>query len=109
MKPNPLLPSGKKAGSWDGEVIARSHLPQPHRVTIDRAVKTFLAELHETLAFATHKKYRLPLKRFVAFSEKRGYVMMDQWEPSDVREFRTSWGVSPQTAGHNLSMVKPYF
>ena len=102
----------EKAGSWDGEVTAPEPLPQPaqpHRVTIARAVKTFLAELHETLAFATHKKYRLLLKRFVEFSEKRGYVMMDQWEPSDVREFRTSWGVSPQTAGRNMSMVKPFF
>jgi hypothetical protein len=102
----------EKAGSWDGEAAVPEPLPQPaqpHRVTIDRAVKAFLAELHETLAFATHKKYRLLLKRFVEFSEKRGYVMMDQWEPSDVREFRTSWGVSPQTAGRNMSMVKPFF
>jgi hypothetical protein len=58
----------EKAGSWDGETAVPEPLPrpaEPHRVTIDRAVKAFLAELHETLAFATHKKYRLLLKRFV--------------------------------------------
>jgi hypothetical protein len=95
-----------------GEIIVPEPLPQPaqaHRVAIERATKAFLTELQKTLAFATHKKYRLLLKRFVAFSEKRGYVMMDQREPSDVREFRTSWGVSPQTAGCNMSIVKPFF
>ena len=36
------------------------------------------------------KKYRLLFTRFKEFSERRGYVMIDQWEPPDVREFRTS-------------------
>lgn len=103
----------EKAGSWDGKATLQEPLPQqpaqPHRVTIEQAVKAFLAELQETAAFATHKKYRLLLKKFVEFSEKRGYVMMDQWEPVDVREFRSSWAISPQTAARNMSMVKPFF
>jgi hypothetical protein len=26
----------------------------------------------------------------VKFSEERGYVMIDQWEPIDVRQFRST-------------------
>jgi integrase len=44
-----------------------------------------------------------------AFSEKRGYVMLDQWTPLDVREFRSSWSVSPQTAIKNMSTLKSFF
>jgi integrase len=104
----------EKADSWDGQDKMEQPLPPPAevtpgRVTIDRAVKAFLAELHETLAFATHKKSRLLLKRFVEFSEKRGYVMMDQWEPSDVRGFRTSWAIDPQTGARRMAMLKPFF
>jgi len=101
-----------KNGSWTGEVTVPEPLPEPtnsHRVTIENAVKAFLKELKETAAFATHKKYRLLLKKFVEFSEKGGFAMMDQWEPTDVREFRSSWGISPQTAARNMSMVKPFF
>jgi hypothetical protein len=100
------------AGSWDGETTVPQPIPepeQPQRATIHKSVKSFLAELHETAAFATHKKYRLLLNKFQAFSEKRGYAMIDQWEPIDVREFRSSWAVSPQTAGRNMSMMKPFF
>jgi site-specific recombinase XerC len=35
--------------------------------------------------------------------------MIDQWTPIDVREFRTSWGVSPATATKNMSSVKAFF
>jgi integrase len=100
------------AGSWDGEAIVPEPLPetaQPHRVTIERAVKAFLDELQETAAFATHKKYRLLLTKLIEFSEKRGYVMIDQWEPTDVREFRTSWAINPQTGARRMSMLKPFF
>src|SRR5216683_7750259 len=42
-----------KLGSWNGEVIAPQALPVttvPQRVTVERAVKTFLAEVRETIA-----------------------------------------------------------
>ena len=35
--------------------------------------------------------------------------MIDQWEPLDVREFRSSWKVSPGTAVRNMAMLKPFF
>jgi integrase len=98
--------------SWDGEVTLPQPLPEttrPHRVTVEHAIKAFLAELQETAAFATHKKYRLLLTKMIEFSEKRGYVMIDQWEPPDVREFRTSWAINPQTGARRMSMLKPFF
>jgi hypothetical protein len=71
----------EKAGSWDGEVTMVEPPPeptQPHRADIERAVTAFLAELQETAAFATHKKYRLLLTKFNEFSTQRGYTMIDR-------------------------------
>jgi hypothetical protein len=79
------------------------------RTAIERAVKTFLDELQETAAFATHKKYRLLLTKLIEFSAQRGYVMIDQSDPTDVREFRTSWAINPQTRALRMSMLKPFF
>jgi integrase len=101
----------EKATSWNGEITLPEPLPeltQPSRVTIERAVKAFLAELQQTAALATHKKYRLLLTKLKEFSDKRGYVMIDQWEPTDVREFRTSWAINPQTGARRMSMLKPF-
>jgi integrase len=80
-----------------------------HRYPIPQATKAFLDELRETAAFATHKKYRLLMARLNKFSEQRGYVMIDQWEPLDVRQFRSTWPVSPQTAVRRMAMLKPFF
>jgi integrase len=35
--------------------------------------------------------------------------MIDQWGLSDVREFRSSWAVSPQTAPRRMSMLRAFF
>jgi hypothetical protein len=103
----------ERAGSWDEEIPAPQPPPavEPNgkRITIERATKAFLAELRETAAFATHKKYRLLLKRFEEFSDRLGYVMTDQWEPADVRQFRSASGVSPATAVRRMAMLKPFF
>ena len=111
--------AGRGETSWTsqdhlahGEVTVTEPLPkptQPSRVTIERAVKAFLDELQETAAFAAHKKYRLLPAKFKEFSEKRGYVRIDQWEPTDVREFRTSGAINPQTGARRMSMLKPFF
>ena len=38
------------------------------------------------------------LNKLKSFSDERGYIMIDQWGPSDVREFRSSWNVSARTS-----------
>jgi site-specific recombinase XerD len=35
--------------------------------------------------------------------------MIDEWEPTDVREFRTSWAINPQTGARRMSMLEPFF
>jgi integrase len=103
----------EEAGTWDGTIPQPPQRQVPskaeQRTTIQTACKLFLDELAETAAFATHKKYRLLLKRLVAFSQNKGYVMIDQWEPLDVRQFRSTWPVSPQTAVRRMAMLKPFF
>ena len=105
------------AGSWDGP--AKLQAPQPtipdapaqdtSRTTIERAIKAFTAEHQEHAASATQKKYRLLLAKLKAFADSRGYIMLDQWTPIDVREFRSSWPVSPQTSAKYMSVVKAFF
>jgi integrase len=101
------------AERWDGKLLP----PLPPVVnsvnregqTISGATVAFLAELLETAAPATHKKYRLFLNQFNAFSVDRGYVVLNQWEPVDVRQFRSTWKVSPPTAVRRMAMLKPFF
>jgi integrase/recombinase XerD len=100
------------AKSWANEPVP----PAPNttslaakRTTIAHAVEAFRNEFQEHAAFATQKKYRLMLNKLVSFSEHRGYIMIDQWGTSDVREFRSSWNVSPQTAPRRMSMVRAFF
>lgn len=104
------------AGSWSGESGATAIVPPealrahaPNRFPIAQATKLFLDELKQSAALATHKKYRLLMARFNRFSEERGYVMIDQWQPLDVRQFRMTWPVSPQTAVRRMAMLKPFF
>jgi integrase len=100
-------------GSWTGETPQPVALPAPKtspaRTTIAQATKAFLTEQAETAAAATQKKYRLLLKRLVEFSNASGYVMIDQWDPMDVRQFRSTWQVSGPTAARRMSMLKPFF
>jgi site-specific recombinase XerD len=78
-------------------------------ITIERAVKAFMAEFAETAAPNTQKKYRLLLQKLQDFAASKGYIMIDQWTPLDVREMRAAWNVSPQTAAKNISTIKAFF
>jgi len=103
----------ERIGTWDKVAPTPEPAPSseagPKRITIEHAVKVFLAELQETIANSTHKKYRLLLTKLKEFSASRGYVMIDQWETSDVREFRTSWAINPRTGARRMAMLKPFF
>lgn len=104
-------------GHWQAEPTVPP-APQPplesitsteQGVTIERASAAFLAEHAESSAPNTQKKYGIILKKLKAYSTEKGYVMIDQWGPIDVREFRQSWEVSPITAAKNMSVVKAFF
>ena len=49
------------------------------------------------------------LNKLKSFSDDRGYIMIDQWGPADIREFRSSWNVSARTAPRRMSMVRSFF
>jgi site-specific recombinase XerD len=107
----------EKSGSWDGQdkIEEPVSLPtatassDPVRVTVARAISAFTAEFEEYAAQATRKKYKRLLRRLQSFSDARGYAAVDQWTTLDVREFRSSWPVSPRTAARIMSMVKNFF
>jgi len=104
--------SWAEAGSWDGTPAAP---PQPipdakhRRVEIAHATKVFLEELKETAARGTQKKYKLMAARLNKFAQARGYVMLDQIEPEDIRAFRSTWPVSPPTAVRRMAELKAFF
>jgi hypothetical protein len=105
----------ESALSWDGQtkieesVAPASQLAASERLTIQRAIEEFTREFEEYAAPNTQKKYRLILQKLKRFSESKGYVLLEQWGPTDVREFRSSWSVSLQTAAKNMSIVKAFF
>jgi len=84
-------------------------VPPPARITIDRAVDAFLASHGEVSSPNTQKNYRLLLNKLKAFSTTRCYVLIEQWNPIDVHEFRASWSVSPVTASKQMTFVKSFF
>jgi site-specific recombinase XerD len=101
----------QKAGNWEGKLP--DPLPakplQSNRVTIQKAIQTFSAEFSEHAAPNTQKKYTLLLNKLKGFASDKGYVLVEQWTPQDVRDFRASWKVAPQTAAKNLSTIKAFF
>ena len=106
------------AGRWQDERAAPPGPSQPapepltstpEGVTIERAAAAFLGEHAESSAPNTQRNYGFLVKKFKAYSVEKGYVMLDQWGPIDVREFRQSWQVSPVTAAKNMSTVKAFF
>lgn len=113
----------EQAGSWDGRVERKTCVPtiqassdatsmadpQADSITVKRAIQAFTSEFSEYATPNTQKKYKLLLGKLSAFSKCKGYILLDQWGPTDVREFRSSWSVSPQTAAKNMSTVKAFF
>src|SRR5580765_1043925 len=93
------------------EEVPLSHLRRRHhkRQVSSQAVAAFLAEHEESSAPNTQKKYRILMNKLRAYSEAKGYVGIDQWGPIDVREFRSTWPVSPVTAAKNMSNLKAFF
>jgi len=83
--------------------------PAGQRIQIDKAVSAFIGEKEEVSAPNTIRKNRGLLNKLKAYSESKGYVMVDQWTPIDVREFRTDWRVATNTAANNMVIVKSFF
>jgi integrase len=109
----PIAAQWEKTGSWDGDSTPPQPMPSkiqsPERVSTDRAIKAFTAEFETHAAINTQKKYRLLLDKLKVFGQDRGYLMLDQWTPIDIRDMRASWKVSQQTAAKSMSTIKAFF
>jgi integrase len=100
------------AGNWDSEPAPP--LPSPvseekPATTIEQAIRIFLAERKEILAPNTYRKNSYILNSLKQHSVSKGYVLPTQWTPIDIREFRISWGVAPNTATKYMEIVKSFF
>jgi integrase len=61
-------------------------------------------------ARGTVRKYGYLTQRLVSYSDNLGLVYVSDWNhPSMVRDFRSSWGVSPVTASKHLGIYKAFF
>jgi integrase len=104
----------QESGTWDGEAPPLATVPEigvsdPKKTTVETAVSSFIAEHSQSSALNTQKKYGYVLNKLKAHSDSKGYVLIEQWGPVDVREFRASWQVSPLTGSKNMTVVKSFF
>jgi integrase len=104
------------AGNWSGEVVtgaATRPIPvaveSSSAVTMDQAVSLFLSDHAAALSVNTQKKYNQIVGNLQQFVAEKGYVLLEQFGPTDVREFRATWDVSPLTSSKNMSVVKAFF
>ncbi|SPF51041.1 hypothetical protein SBA4_4590004 [Candidatus Sulfopaludibacter sp. SbA4] len=109
----PIAVNYEDIGTWNAAApspIQPSIDPiPPPRTTIERAMSAFTAEFATHAAPNTQKKYKLLLGKLKSFADSKGYVMLDQWTPIDVREMRAGWSVSAQTSAKNMSTIKAFF
>ena len=64
------------------------------RITMTDAASAFLAEREVSGAPNTYRKALYLMNAVKTYSEKKGYIMVEQWTTLDVREFRSSWDVA---------------
>lgn len=100
--------------NWDDDVhpsvlSPADKLATPAKITIDNAVKNFLAEHEGESAVSTVRDYRYLLNHFKAASIQRGFVVLEQWGPAEIREYRKSWNVAANTAGKKMAILKTFF
>lgn len=101
-------------GSWNSPIVVAPPPPvavpsASPGITIDRAVRFFMTDHTAHLAPNTQKKYSILMAKLVEFSRSKGFVLLEQCMPADIREFRQSWKVSPLTASKDMSIVKAFF
>jgi integrase len=73
------------------------------------AASAFLAEREVSGAPNTYRKALYLMNAVKTYSEKKGYIMVEQWTTLDVREFRSSRDVAANTSSRYLEIVKSFF
>jgi hypothetical protein len=106
----------EKAGSWTGkrqpQPVAHEAAPGPtkSRVTIEDACKVFITNRESAgVAPATLRKYRTFTTQITAYTDSRGYVMLDQFTPDDIDLFWANWKLGARARGKRLHTLRAFF
>ena len=102
------------AGSWDGKTASlvpefAVSAPSPDRITIENAIKVFLANREATVAEPTYRKYKTFTTQLQAFADSLGYVMLDQFRTGDVDIFYTTSKLGPRSKAKMLERLRGFF
>jgi integrase len=49
------------------------------------------------------------LNHFLEASSEKGFIVLEQWGPAEIREFRKSWKVAANTAAKKMAILKTFF
>jgi integrase len=100
------------AGCWPGAIPAQipeeEPEPEPDRVTMDKALASYLAD-HQHAAANTLRRYGYILDKLRAWSTHKGYVLVQQWTPVDVRECRDSWHCGVRSSNSQMTVIRSFF
>jgi integrase len=99
--------------SWTGRVApAPPPPPAPdsvERITIADAIAVYLANREVTVAQPTLRKYRTFAGQLQTFADSLGYVMLDQFRPSDIDVFYTRSTLGPRSKAKMLDRLRGFF
>jgi integrase len=99
-----------KADSWTGKPPEPAlAAPEPTRITIEDAIKVYLANREASVALPTYRKYRTFAKQLQAFADSLGYVMLDQFRPGDIDVFYTKTKLGPRSKLKMLDRLRGFF
>lgn len=83
--------------------------PIPARITIADATNVFLTHREGAkIAPATLRKYRTFVKQLKAYTDSRGYVMLDQITSADVDVFYSQWELGARAKGKRLGTLRSF-
>ena len=80
------------------------------RITIEEATTIFLRNRESAqIAPATLRKYRTFTKQLTEYADGHGYVMIDQFAPTDADVFYAGLKLGPRTKGTRLGVLRAFF
>jgi integrase/recombinase XerD len=112
------------AAGWETAAISQpAQLPQPpvsesasvarnnnEPVTIERAVKEFLADIEaRKMDDSTRRKYRTMLKQLRAYAAERGFLYLNHFSVEALTAFRGTWKDELRSGAKKLERVRGFF
>ena len=80
------------------------------RTTLAGAVNIFLTNKEgANIAPATLRKYRTFTNQLIAFAETKGYVMLDQFTPTEIDLFYSKLSLGPRAKAKRLGTLRAFF